>query len=253
MKKTLTILSAVLITIISFNAKAQDTKSTTPKDPGAPVDYVKSYIGFFGGVSIPVSDYGKSVYSNNKAGFAKKGATFGLDGVYYFYKNLGFGLNASFQDQGELNSTDVQNLANGYNASYNKDQTTTTAVNRYHSFNIMGGPQYSFTYKKFILDLRASAGVIKSISTTALTSFFDGGTNGYFYQNSSGAKEFAYGGTIGLRWSFSDSWDVNLRGNYINCAGFPITNVDNPGTEGRLVTKLPFTVFQTTLGLTLHL
>src|SRR3954470_7550480 len=106
MKKTLTILSAILVTLISisFNAKAQQEDKT----------YAKSYIAFLGGISMAKGDFGKSDYNNNKAGFAKNGATLGLDGAFYLYKNFGIGITASFQDQGELNTNDAQNLSNGY-------------------------------------------------------------------------------------------------------------------------------------------
>ena len=151
MKKTLTILSAVLITLLSFNAKAQDDKP-----------YPKSYLSFIGGESLPSGDFGKVDYSNNKAGFAKNGATFGLDAAVYVYKNLAIGATFSFQDQGELTTNDAQSLSNGYNTSFDRDETTVTAVNRYHSLLLMAGPQYSFILHKFILDFRADAGIIKA-------------------------------------------------------------------------------------------
>src|ERR1700749_4626670 len=123
MKKLFTLLSISLITLISFNAKAQ----------------VKSYVGLYGGISSAVSDFGQSVYDNNQAGYAKRGATFAVDGAYYFYKKLAIGATISFQDQGELNSTDVGNLATGYTNSFGADQATVTSVNRYHSLNILLG------------------------------------------------------------------------------------------------------------------
>src|SRR5271165_7009060 len=104
MKKNLTILSAILITLFSLNVKAQDDK------PNA-----KSYLSIFGGVSKPLSNFAQSVYSNNSAGFAKNGPTIGLDAGIYLYKNLGIGITFSYQDQGELTTADAQNLANGYN------------------------------------------------------------------------------------------------------------------------------------------
>src|SRR5437879_2634813 len=130
---------------MAFGAKAQDSP-------------VKSYIGFFGGVSIPQSDFRSTNYDNNKAGFAKKGVTFGLDGAYYFHKNLGIGGTLAFNDQGELTTTDANNLATGYNSSFSADETSVTGVGRYHYWSALLGPQYSFTYHKFIIDLRASAG-----------------------------------------------------------------------------------------------
>lgn len=68
MKKNFTILSVVLITLFSLNVKAQDDH------PQA-----KSYMGLIGGLSIPTSSFGQANYSDNSAGFAKKGGMLGLD------------------------------------------------------------------------------------------------------------------------------------------------------------------------------
>ena len=125
MKKNFTILSAVLITLFSLNAKAQDE-----------VTQAKSYLGLTGGFSTPASNFGQSNYSNNNAGFAKKGTMLGLDAGIYLYKNFGIGITFSYQDQGELTGADAQNLANGYLASFGKDESNVTAVNRYQNLNL---------------------------------------------------------------------------------------------------------------------
>ena len=243
MKKNFTILSAVLITLFSLNVKAQDD------NPQA-----KSYLGLLGGLSVPVSNFGQSNYSNNSAGFAKKGGTLGLDAGIYLHKNFGIGITFSYQDQGELNAADVQNLANGYNTSFVKNETNVTAVNRYQNVNLMAGPQYSFLYKRFTLDIRASAGIVKSISTPSLGVVFNNTSNSSTYLNqlSSGGNALAYGGSAGLRFSLGDSWDIGLKCNYINSDGIKIENSGPTYTGvGRYQTKLPITEIQTTLGISL--
>jgi Outer membrane protein beta-barrel domain len=243
MKKNFTILSALLITLFSLNVKAQDD---------APV--AKSYMAFLGGLSLPLGDFANSAYSNNNAGFAKKGPVFDLDFGIYVHKNLAIGITASYQDQGELNATDVQNLANGYNASFIKDQTSVTALGRYSSFNLMVGPQYSFLYKSFTLDLRADAGGLKSFGTPSLTTVFDYSSNSgnTYYQPSSQSFTLAYGGSIGLRYSLGDSWDVGVRLNYIQSNGLKIENTGgDPGSVGRFQTHQPVSMLQSTLGITL--
>jgi hypothetical protein len=246
MKQNFTILSAILITLFLFSLKA----SAQDDNPQA-----KSYLTFLGGISSPLSNFGQANYSNNSAGFAKPGAAFGFDLAIYVYKNLAIGVTGTFQDQGELDFNDVTLLANGYNASFDKDVTNVTAVNRYQNINLMAGPQYSFLYKKFTLDLRASAGVIKSTSTPYTTINFDNSSSAAatFYQLNSTAIAIAYGGSIGLRYSLSDSWDVGIKANYINSDGIKIDNSNNPdpGTVGRYVTKQPITEVQTTIGITL--
>ncbi|MDB5133389.1 MAG: hypothetical protein JWR02_3138 [Mucilaginibacter sp.] len=243
MEKSLTILSAILLLFLSFGADAQDKDTKT---------YAKSYLSLIGGVSTPTGDFGRYDYSNNKAGFAKKGITAGLDGAIYIYKNLAIGASLTFQDQGELTQNDVQNLSNGYNIDFNKNETTVTAVNRYHNFNFMAGPQYSFTYDSFTLDLRAEAGIIKSTSTPSFIVLFDNSTTttDAIEQHSSEARAFAYGGSAGLRYNIGGNWDIGLKANYINSSGIAITNVNNPGTAGRFVTKQPISEVQTTFGIT---
>ena len=189
MKKTLTLLSAILIITLSFKAKAQDEEDK----PQA-----KSYLTFLGGLSTPNGSFASTNYYNNSSGFAKTGVTLGLDAAVYVYKNLAIGATFSFQDQGELTLANDQTLANGYNSSFIKDQTSVTSLGRYHSFNLMGGPQYTFLYKKFALDLRADAGLIKSTTTPTLEIIFDYSSNsGQTYnQLSSGAHTISLTGAV---------------------------------------------------------
>ena len=245
MKKTLTILSFLTITFFSLHVKAQDKDIIEP---------VRSYLTLLGGISSPLGNFASANYYNNNAGFAKKGPVFGFDGAIYVYKSLGIGYTLTYQDQGELSIADGQNIANGYTADFQKDLTTITTVDRYINLNFLVGPQYSYTYHKFILDARASVGVIKSISTPSFGIDFDNSTNTsqVINQFSSSALAFAYSGSIGLRWSFSDDWDLGIKTNYVDCSGIKIVYNNDPGTVGRFQTKQPITVLQTTLGMTLR-
>ena len=243
MKKNFTILSALLITLFSLNVKAQDD-----------VPQAKSYMAILGGYSVPQGSFAQASYSNNNAGFAKKNGTLGMDFGIYLYKNLGIGITFTYQDQGELNSTDVQNLANGYNASYGRDETNVTSVGRYQSINFLIGPQYTFLYKKFSLDLRASAGIIKSIATPVVGVVFDNSNNSatYHTQLNSGANALGYSGSAGVRYALSDTWDIGIKCAYINSSGIKIENSGPAYTGvGRYQTKLPITELQSTLGITL--
>jgi opacity protein-like surface antigen len=242
MKRTYTLLSIFTITLMAFAAKAQDL---TP--------HVKSYIDFYGGISTPLGSFGQANYSNNEAGYAKQGVAFSLDGAVYVYKNLAIGVTFSFQDQGEMNYNDVLNIATGYTSSYNADESDVTANNRYHNWNILIGPQYSFTYKRFILDLRASAGIIKSSSTPEVQTNETGVLTQTvaFYQNNSTKTIFGYGGNVGLRYKLGDSWSVGIKGAYIDSQGLDVTSTGRTVYVGRNVTKIPITEFQTTIGFAL--
>jgi hypothetical protein len=241
MKRLFTLLSISLITLIGFSAKAQ----------------VKSYIGLYGGISNAVSNFGQSDYYNNQGGFAKRGATFALDGAYYFYKKLAIGATVSFQDQGELNNNDVNTLAAGYTSSFKADQSTVTSVGRFHSLNVLLGPQYSFEFHQFILDLRASAGIIKVFSTPDITTSLVGvpTQTASFEQKSASTTIMGYGGNVGLRWKFSDNWCLGIKGAYVGSQGYTVTNSGHTTetTVGRLVTKQPVSEIQTTIGLTVSL
>lgn len=240
MKRIFTLSIIAFITFITFNAKAQEEEQP-----------VKSYFGFFGGMSIPQSDFAKSTYDNNKAGFAKRGLSYGLDGAYYFYKRLAIGGTISYMDNGELSQANADSLAAGYTRSFGADQATVTAHNRYQTVSILLGPQYSFNYGKFILDLRASAGFIKVYKTPETDILLAGVTNqtATFYQRSASATVFAYSGNLALRYKLSDNVHLVLRGNYVNSSGPSITNDGRSTNIGRLVTKQPITIIQTTLGL----
>jgi hypothetical protein len=238
MKRNFILLTIVFISLLTVNAKAQ----------------VKNYLGFFGGLSIPQGDFAKSNYDNNKAGFAKTGGTFGLDGAYYVYKNLAIGATISYQDQGELNVNDANILATGYTSSFHADQSTVIGVGRYQSVNILLGPQYSFAYSKFILDLRASVGIIKTFSTPGTNTVLVGvpEQTQTFYQRSASVANFAYGGNIGLRYKLSDNLSLALRGAYINSQGPNIRNDNREVAVGRLVTRQSITEIQATLGLAIN-
>jgi len=244
MKRTYTLLTIILSTLVAFNAKAQD----------API-YVKSYLGFYGGISNPVGEFGKSSYSDNQAGFAKRGIAFSLDGAVYLYKNLAIGATISYQDHPSMSYNDALGIANGYTTDYNADETDVSTSNNYRSINILIGPQYSFTYKKFILDLRASAGIIKNSSSPEVQTYVFGVLTQKvtFYQNSVSQTILGYGGNVGLRYKFSDSWSVGIKGAYIDSQGLDATSTGRTIYVGRNVTKIPLSEFQTTIGLTLNL
>ena len=243
MKKSFTILSAILITLFfSFKANAQDEETQA-----------KSYMAFLGGLSFPQGNFGSSVYSNNQAGFAKKGPTLSLDFGIYLYKNFAIGINFAYQDQGELSDVDAQNLATGYLNSYIKDESNVTSQGRYQNIDLMVGPQYSFLYKKFTFDARIDAGPLKNISTPTYGVVFDNSSNSqtYLTQLNSQSLAFAYGGSLGVRYALSDSWDIGLRANYIDCSGIKMQTTGPFTTQGRWDTKQPITELQTTLGITL--
>lgn len=239
MKKIFITLSVSLFILLSFNVNAQ----------------VKSYIGLYGGLSTPVSNFGSTDYYNNSAAFAHKGITYGVDGAVYLYKGLGIGATISFQDQGKLTSTDVSTLAQGYTNDFKADQASVTASNRYDNLNILIGPQYSFEYHRFIFDLRASAGVVKTFSNPVLQMIVYGvpEQTGDFYQRGVSSTVFGYGGNVGIRYKLGDNWTLGVKGIYVASNGSAVTTEGRTDNIGRTVTRLPISEFQTVIGLTVNI
>lgn len=238
-KKIFTTISIVFLAFVATNVYAQD------QNP------VKSYFGFFGGVSNPMGDFKSTDYYNNKSGFAKKGLTYGLDGAWYVHKNLAIGASITYQDNGALNQANADSLAAGYTNSFSADQATVTATKRYQTVNILVGPQYTFEKGKFLLDLRASAGIVKVFSTPETNTLLSGVTDqtALFYQKSTSATVLGYSGTAALRYRLSENVFLTLRGAYLYSQGPSITNQGRTTNLGRLVTKQPFNTINTTIGL----
>lgn len=237
MKRVYIIISISVLICTAFSAGAQ----------------VKSYISLYGGWSNPLGNYGSTDYNNNQAGFAQRNVTFAVDGAWYIKKNFAIGGIISYQDQGKLNSNLTYSLAQGYVTSYAADQASVTGYDRFHNWNVLFGPQYSFTYNNFILDLRANAGIVDVFSTpeTAISLTGVPEQTATFYQRKSSGIEFAYGATAGLRYKVSDTWSFGIRGAYVASPGTNVTNDGRTENKGRLVTKLPITEFQTTFGFTI--
>jgi hypothetical protein len=244
MKKISIISAVILATFFAFTAKAQVT-------PG-------SYWSVFGGVSIPTGQFAKSDYGdfldgtiNNKAGFAKTGYTIGLDGAWYIHKtNWAIAATISYQDQGQLSAKDAHTLAAGYQDAFGVDTGAASTSNRYRNLNILVGPQYSFFFSKFTVDLRANVGIVKSFSTPEMDiKITDADIPYQFSQLSSTATGFAYGGSADLRYQLGKRLGLVLKENFVASPGIAITNTNRVNYAGRLDTKQPISEAQTTLGL----
>jgi len=237
------VFTAIIVAFFAFVATSAHAQQTTTN--------LTSYFGFFGGVSNPLGEFKKADYYDNKAGFAKKGLTYGLDGTWCVYKNLGIGASITYQDNGELTHPGPDSLAAGYTHSFNADNSIVTATNRYQTVNILLGPQYTFSRGKFLLDLRASAGILKVFSTPqTYVQWYDGDTElGNFYQKSASSTVLAYSGTAALRYKLSDNVFLTLRGAYLSSQGPSITYQGRTSNIGRFVGKQPFNTINTTLGL----
>ena len=203
----------------------------------------KSFISLSGGVSAPTGDFAKTDVGtfnnwNNTSGFAKTGYSMGLDGAYFFWKRLGIGGTITYTDHGTLNSNDAGKLASSYQQAFDVDQDSVSTSGRYRALNVMVGPYLSFPYKKFTIDFRALAGIVKSISTPQINSTLTDASKNYpFSQLSSTAMAFAWQAGAGLRYALTDTWGVSLKADYFYSPGVKISNENRNNNAGRLVTK----------------
>jgi hypothetical protein len=244
MKKIIILSFIFFAAMAAFNAKAQVA-------PG-------SYWTVFGGVSVPTGEFAKSGYGDfldgtidNKAGFAKTGYTFGLDGAWYIHKShWAIAATVSYQDQGQLSAKDAHTLAAGYQDAFGVDTGAASTSNRYRNLNILVGPQYSFFFSKFAVDLRANVGIVKSFSTQEMDiKITDADIPYQFSQLSSTATGFAYGGSADLRYQLGKRLGLVLKENFVASPGIAITNTNRVNYAGRLDTKQPISEAQTTLGI----
>lgn len=102
---------------------------------------VKSFFSLKGSYSIPVGDY--AAYDLNNGCFTTEGVSFGAEGAWYFYKNLGFGADITYS----LHSVDAIGIANKkmedailLNQLYVRSdpyKMMTTLVGFYYSINVI--------------------------------------------------------------------------------------------------------------------
>ncbi|HXA01759.1 MAG TPA: outer membrane beta-barrel protein [Cytophagaceae bacterium] len=214
-------------------------------------DKGKSFIGISSGLAFPTgqfakSDYGTFGHENDKAGFGKTGFNITLDGAYYFLPKIGWGGIASFMDHGGLNNSDVNKLAAGYTDAFGVAESTVEAQGRYRTINLMTGPYLSFPLKKFTLDFRAVAGVVKSLSTPTITVTLEDQST--FTQRSSTAAAFGWQAGAGARYALSNTFSLSLRGDYFQTSGIKISNDNRTNNAGRLVTKQPLAGINIAIG-----
>lgn len=247
MKQTFTLFAAAFCMLIALNSKAQDIK----EDDDVAPEKSKSYISLGAGLSKPFGAFKVADYSNPKAGFAKKGIVYSIDGAHYFFKRVALGYTVSYQDQGNLTYDDDAKLSQGYTDDYIADGSIVTANKRYRSLNVLLGPQYTLVWHAFSFDFRASAGAIKSFATPQVAVQIQGvdAQTGEFIQQSSNKFAFAYGGSAAIRLNTGAGWGLFLKGNYINSTGPKITYTGRTLVRGRTVAKQPITEGQMLFGL----
>src|ERR1700753_489496 len=117
--KTITFLAAIILSTSTF---AQQKPA--------------SFIGVEGGISLPLGNFGKASTAtaltsiegtvNDPSGYAKAGGFGAIDGAWFFSKHFGIG---GLFKYGTYNLKHVDSLSQGYEESFDVDQTSTTVTN----------------------------------------------------------------------------------------------------------------------------
>ena len=226
--------------------------------PAQAQNKIQHYIGISVSASAPMGDFAKAETGtlnnwNNTAGYAKSGFAVGLEGAYYFAPKIGLAGTLYFSDHGGFSKDDAAKLGESYTDAFAVAESTINTTKRYQSINIMVGPQFSFPANKFTFDVRVLAGVIKSLSTPAITVQLEDNTDTPLRQLSSTAVAFGWQVGGGLRYALSDKLGLLVRADYFNSAGVAIDNQNRFNNAGRLVTTQPLSWLNGSIGLSLNL
>jgi opacity protein-like surface antigen len=192
-----------------------------------------SFIGITGGYAHIGGNLTKTEYSNNASGFASPaGLNLGIEGAYYFHKNVGIGgvfSNSSFYSKGK------QALADGYKEDFDVDSTTVTDKGKYSTYNFLIGPYCSFPMKKFTIDTRIVVGLV-SAKTPEFKVELEDQANATFYQKSSRANAFGFQAGAGIRYSIVKNLCVKFNVDYFySKPDFKIENENRANNAGRLI------------------
>jgi Outer membrane protein beta-barrel domain len=194
-----------------------------------------SFIEVDGGVSLPLGNWGKTSTAtslmsingtvNDKSGYAKTGGFFSVDGAWFFSKH--FGVGGMFK-YGTYSLKGVDSLSQGYEESFDVDQTATTVTN-YKMWSILPGIYYDWHFaKKFGLTARALAGIAHSTTPAINVAIEDGGVPDPAVVQASAAKtSFATDLGLGLQYNIIKCIAIRLRADYFYTK--PDFTIDNSG------------------------
>ncbi|HTR31938.1 MAG TPA: outer membrane beta-barrel protein [Puia sp.] len=205
-----------------------------------------NFIGLEGGISLPLGNFGKASTAtamtsiegtvNDPSGYAKAGEFGGVNGAYFFSRH--FGIGGLFR-YGTYNLKGVDSLSQGYEESFDVDQTTTTVTN-YKMWSLMPGLYFDLPLAgKLSLTARGLVGISHTTTPQITVAIEDGGVEDPpVIQSSASATAFAFDLGAGLKYSIIRCLDVNLRADYFYTKpNFTIANSGRNNNAGREVTN----------------
>ena len=204
-----------------------------------------SFIGVEGGISLPLGNFGKASSAtsltsiqgtvDDPSGYAKPGGFGAVDGAWFFSKH--FGLGGMFR-YGTYNLKHVDSLSQGYEESFDVDQTATTVTN-YKMWSLMPGVYFDLPLAgKFSLTARGLAGISHTSTPQITVAIEDGGVEDPPVVQSSASKTaFAFDLGAGFQYNIFRCLAVHLRADYFYTKpDFTIANSGRNNNAGREVT-----------------
>jgi len=208
--------------------------------------FAQSFIGVDGGVSLPLGNFGKTSTAtslmsingtvNDPHGYAKTGGFFSVDGAWFFSKHLGIG---GMFKYGTYSLKGIDSLSQGYEESFDVDQTT-TSVTSYKLWSIMPGIYYDWHFvKRLALTARVLAGIAHASTPEINVAIEDGGVEDpAVVQESARKTAFAADGGVGLNYDVLRFLRVRLKADYFfTKPAISIVNAGRNNNAGREVNE----------------
>ena len=203
------------------------------------------FIGVDGGVSLPLGNWGKASTAtdmtslngtvDDKSGYAKAGGFFSVDGAWSFSKH--FAIGGMFR-YGTHSLKGIDSLSQGYEESFDVDQTS-TAVTNYKLWSILPGIYYDLGLtRRFSFTARALAGVAHVSTPEINVAIEDGGIQDPpVIQESASKTAFAADGGVGLQYRVLSCIAVRLRADYFYTR--PDLTIKNTGRNNNAGREVP--------------
>lgn len=171
-----------------------------------------SYFSIKAGWSLPLGDYAS--YDLDQGAFTTNGLSFGVDGVWFFYKNIGLGADAAYS----LHSVDAIALAtetlyassdvllNDLYVRSDPYKVVTTLIGIHYHYSIL---------KKISIEPKILAGVMVAYTPFELyeAEYFLL-PNNYFKKTSSRDESFAYKAGIAVKYDIASCLMLKISGEY---------------------------------------
>ena len=205
-----------------------------------------NFIGVEWGISLPLGNFGKASTAtaltsiegtvDDPGGYARPGGFGAVDGAWFFSKHFGIG---GLFKYGTYNLKHVDSLSQGYEESFDVDQTSTIVTN-YKMWSLMPGVYFDLPLAgKLSLTGRGLAGISHTSTPQIAVAIEDGGVEDPPVVQSSAAKTaFAFDLGAGLKYNIIRCLAINLRADYFYTK--PDLTIGNSGRNnnaGREVTR----------------